>query len=142
MTMTAKEYLKQYEQATRRAERLRREYERECELIDSVRSTLGGDGMPHGSGISKRVEDQAIRLADKAAQWKIAELDAIHLRQEVFETIDSVPDIDGDILFERYINLLKWETICVTVHLSWYSVHEHHKRALRIVQDLIDDKTK
>lgn len=140
--MTAKEYLKQYEQATRRAERLRREYERECELIDSVRSTLGGDGMPHGSGISKRVEDQAIRLADKAAQWKIAELDAIHLRQEVFETIDSVPDIDGDILFERYINLLKWETICVTVHLSWYSVHEHHKRALRIVQDLIDDKTK
>lgn len=140
--MTAKEYLEQYEQATRRAERLRREYERECELIDSVRSTLGGDGMPHGSGISKRVEDQAIRLADKAAQWKIAELDAIHLRQEVFETIDSVPDIDGDILFERYINLLKWGTICVTVHLSWYSVHEHHKRALRIVQDLIDDKTK
>lgn len=140
--MTAKEYLRQYEQAVRQAKRMQNEYERELDLIDSVRSTLGGDGMPHGSGISKRVEDQAIRLADKAAQWKIAELDAIHLRQEVFETIDSVPDIDGDILFERYINLLKWETICVTVHLSWYSVHEHHKRALRIVQDLIDDKTK
>lgn len=135
--MTAKEYLRQYEQAVRQAKRMQNEYERELDLIDSVRSTLGGDGMPHGSGISKRVEDQAIRLADKAAQWKIAQLDALHLAQEVFETISKVPDIDGDILYERYINLHKWEDICVLLHISWYSVHDHHRRALRMVDELI-----
>jgi DNA-directed RNA polymerase specialized sigma24 family protein len=137
MTMTAKEYLRQYEQAVRQAKRMQNEYERELDLIDSVRSTLGGDGMPHGSGISKRVEDQAIRLADKAAQWKIAQLDALHLAQEVFETISKIPDIDGDILYERYINLHKWEDICVLLHISWYSVHDHHRRALRMVDELI-----
>jgi DNA-directed RNA polymerase specialized sigma24 family protein len=137
MTMTAKEYLRQYEQAVRQAKRMQNEYERELDLIDSVRSTLGGDGMPHGSGISKRVEDQAIRLADKAAQWKMAQLDALHLAQEVFETISKVPDIDGDILYERYINLHKWEDICVLLHISWYSVHDHHRRALRMVDELI-----
>ena len=93
--------------------------------------------MPHGSGISKRVEDQAIRLADKAAQWKMAQLDALHLAQEVFETISKIPDIDGDILYERYINLHKWEDICVLLHISWYSVHDHHRRALRMVDELI-----
>lgn len=135
--MTAKEYLRQYEQAVRQAKRMQNEYERELDLIDSVRSTLGGDGMPHGSGISKRVEDQAIRLADKAAQWKMAQLDALHLAQEVFETISKIPDIDGDILYERYINLHKWEDICVLLHISWYSVHDHHRRALRMVDELI-----
>ena len=135
--MTAEEYLRQYEQAVRQAKRMQNEYERELDLIDSVRSTLGGDGMPHGSGISKRVEDQAIRLADKAAQWKIAQLDALHLAQEVFETISKVPDIDGDILYERYINLHKWKDICVLLHISWYSVHDHHRRALRMVDELI-----
>lgn len=136
--MTAKEYLRQYEEAVRKERRSRAEYERELELIDSVRSTLGGDGMPHGSGVSRKVEDQAIRLADKAMQWKMDELDAIRIRQEVYETISRIKDVEGDILYHRYIELAKWEHVCVLVNLSWYSVHDHHKRALRAVQDLID----
>ena len=63
--MTAKEYLKQYETATKRANRYKTEYEHESELVDSVRSTLGGDGQPHGTGVSKAVENRAIRLSDK-----------------------------------------------------------------------------
>lgn len=140
--MTAKEYLKQYEEAVRKEKRHRTEYEKECQLIDSVRSTLGGDGMPHGSGVSRKVEDQAIRLADKALTWKMAELDAIRVRYEVYELIQSIPGIEGEILFERYINLRKWENVCVMVHLSWYSVHDHHKKALRMVQNILDKKTK
>lgn len=135
--MTAKEYLKRYEEARRQERRLRSEYAKEMELIDSVRSTLGGDGMPHGSGISKRVEDMAIRLSDKAAQWKMAELDAIRIRQEVFETISKVPGIEGEVLFERYVNLRKWEEICVELHYSWHGIHAAHRRALKIVDDLI-----
>lgn len=135
--MTAKQFLKQYEYANRRALRLKAEYERETELIDSVRSTLGGDGMPHGSGISKTVEDRAIRLADKAAKWKMAEIDAIRTRQEVFDTIWDIKDVEGDILIERYINLHTWEEVCVLVHLSWSGTHKAHKRALAIVQGRI-----
>lgn len=135
--MTAKEYLRRYEEAKRQERRMRTEYEKELELIDSVRSTLGGDGMPHGSGVSKRVEDMAIRLSDKAAQWKMAELDAIRVRQEVYETISEVPGIEGEVLFERYVNLRKWEEICVELHYSWHGIHAAHRRALKIVDDLI-----
>lgn len=136
--MDVKRYLRQYEEADRLARRYRREYELEHEKIDAVKSTLDNDGMPRASGISRKVEDQAIRLADKAMKWKIAELDAIRLRQEVFDTVIKVPDIEGEILYERYINLLKWEEVCVAVHASWYTVHAHHKRALAIVSEIIN----
>ena len=135
--MTAKEYLKQYEYAHKKAERLREEYETELLKIDAVRSLSDNDGMPHGSNISKPTEDKAIRLADKALKWQQAELDAIEIRQEVFETIYNIPDIEGDVLYQRYINLRKWEEICVMLHYSWKGIHLVHRRALNLVDELI-----
>lgn len=132
--MRAKDYLKRYEWALKRAERLKTEYEREVELIDSVKSTLGGDGMPHGSGVSRAVEDRAIRLADKAMSWKMAQLDAIQVRQEIFGLICDIDDPEGKVLYERYINLRKWEDVCVLVHMSWRHTHRIHAKALAIVE--------
>lgn len=136
--MTAKEFLRQYEELNKRANRLRHEYETELEKIDAIGSTLGSDGTPHGSGISRRTEDKAIRLADKAAKWKIAELDALEKRQEVFEVINRIGDKPGEILFERYVNLHKWEHICVLLNISWNSMHYNHRKGLREVQELLE----
>lgn len=133
--MKAKEFLKQYEEQTRRALRYKAEYEAELECIDSIRSTLGGDGMPHGSGISRRTEDAAIRLSEKAARWKEAEIRAIRIRQEVFDIISDVPGVEGDVLYERYINLRKWEDICVIIHMSWRHTHRVHARALAVISE-------
>lgn len=136
--MTAKEYLKQYEYAQKKANRFREEYETELLKVDAVRSLSDNDGMPHGSGISKPTENKAILLADKALRWKQAELDAIEIRQEVFETIADIPDIEGDVLYQRYIKLHKWEEICVLLNYSWHGIHGVHRRALTIVDDIIN----
>jgi hypothetical protein len=64
----------------------------------------------------------------------MAELDAIRLRQEVFETIAGIEGIEGELLYERYINLHKWEEICILLHYSWHGVHAVHRRALAIVE--------
>lgn len=114
------------------------EYETELMKIDAIGSPLAGDGLPRGTGISRKTEDKAIRLADKAMAWKVAELDALEKRQEVFELIHDIPGIESEILYERYINLRKWEAVCIVVNLSWYAVHDHHKKALAIVQERID----
>lgn len=140
--MTAKEYLRQYEELNKRALRLKHEYQVELEKIDAVGSTLAGDGTPHGTGVSRKTEDKAIRLADKALRWKEAELDAIAKRQEIFEVINSVSGVEGEVLYERYINLRHWEEICVLIHYSWVQTHEYHKRALRIIQERIEPNTK
>ena len=130
--MTAKEFLRQYEYADRRVRRLKAEYEREHELIGNI--SINIDGMPHGFGISRKVENEALRLAEKAAEWKEAELEAIRKRQEVFDLIYDIDGIEGEVLIQRYVNLHKWEEICVLVHYSWQGVHKVHKRALAIVE--------
>lgn len=133
--MTVKEYLQQYENAARVARRLKREYENELEQIDNIRSGLGGDGTPRGSGTSRSVEEKAIRLADKALEWKTAELEAIQLRQEIFDVINTVPDEMGDVLYERYINLKSWSEVAKAVGYSKSRTHTLHRKALAFLKD-------
>lgn len=135
--MTAKDYLRQYEYAMRREARLKEEYEKECELIDSVRSSANVDGMPHAFSINKSVEDRAIKLADKAMKWKMAALDALHIRQEVFQTIDQMDGVKADLLKYRYIDLMAWEEICVTIKYSWRQTHRMHAEALEEIEEII-----
>ena len=137
--MTAKEFLKRYEYADLRARRYEEEYKLEHELIGSI--SINYDGMPHGSGISRKTENEALKLAEKAEKYIDAKLDAIRIRQEVFDLISDIDDYEGEILYQRYIKLLKWEAVCKVVHLSWYAVHDHHKKALAIVQKRLDEKS-
>ena len=135
--MTAKEFLKQYEYADRRVRRLETELEDEIQMIDAIRSASDNDGMPHGSGISKPTEDKAIRLAQARQRLVDARLDAVEARQKVFDLIDGIDGIEGDLLFERYVKLRKWEEICILLNYSWYGVHNVHRRALRLVEENI-----
>lgn len=132
--MTAKEFLKQYEYADRRVRRLETEYQDELIMVDAIRSTSDNDGMPHGTGISKPTEDKALRLADKRLRLIEARTEAVEKRQVVFDLINGIDGIEGDLLFERYVKLRKWEEICVLLHYSWQGVHKVHRRALVIVE--------
>ena len=130
--MTAKQFLKQYEEANAKALQHKREYERQCELIGSVSVKM--DGMPHGSNISRPTEEDALKLSEKALRWREAELDAIRTRQVVYEMISDIPGREGQVLYERYINLHKWEEICILLHYSWNGIHHVHRRALAMVE--------
>lgn len=132
--MTAKEYLRQYEYADRKVRRLEAEYHDELIMVDAIRSASDNDGMPHGTGISKPTEEKALRIADKHLRLIEARTEAIAKRQEVFDLIDGIDGIEGDLLYERYIKLRKWEEICILLHYSWQGVHLVHRRALAIVE--------
>jgi DNA-directed RNA polymerase specialized sigma24 family protein len=135
---TAKEFLEQYREATRRAKRLEEEYRAELELIDSIRSPLGGDGLPHGNGINRSTEDKAIRLAEKARRYKEAQAEAMEIRQTVFDFINSIRGIEGAVLTERYINLRKWEDVAEVLSYSVPGIHNVHQRALLIVEERLN----
>lgn len=135
--MTVKEYLRQYEAAEKIAGRLRTEYIKQMEMIDSIKSPSDNDGMPHGSSISNRTEEAAFHLIEAAKRYEDAELEAIKKRQQVFNLIWNVPGLKGDILYERYINLKKWEEVADTVHLSLRQVHNLHGQVLIELKDCI-----
>ena len=135
--MTAKEFLQQYGEAVRIAEMIKTEYDQEQDLIDSVRSALGGNGVPHGGGISKATENKAIKLADKALELKDAELEAISIRQKVFDVIRTVQGEKGDVLYERYINLKSWDEVADSVGYSKRHARNLHDEAIDIVQHFL-----
>lgn len=127
-----------YRKADRLAKRYRREYEKEIIMIDAVRSVSDNDGMPHGTGISKPVEEKAIRLADAAERYIECEQEALRIRQEVFDVIAAIPDEVGDVLYERYINLKPWEDVADAVGYSLRQCHNIHRKGLNMVTDFIE----
>ena len=136
--MTAILFLEQYEQAVRLVRRRKTEYIEESILIDAVRSLSDNDGMPHGSGISKPTEEKAIRLADKKLRLLDAELEAIRIRQEVFDVVDQVDGVAGDVLFERYIQLRKWGDIYKSINYSETQTWRYYRIGLDQVESILD----
>lgn len=138
--MTARQFLAQYEYAVERIHRLQEEYEEESLLIDAVRSLSDNDGMPHGSGISKPTERKALRLASKMQRLIDARLDAIRIRQDVFDTIMLIDGLERDVLIERYIYLKKWADVCEAVHFTWPTVRAAWHRGEDRLQKIIDTR--
>lgn len=141
--MNAKEYLRQYEYAARRVYRLEKELEEERLMIDSVRSLSDLDGLPYSNHISRPVEERAVRIVDKAAELYDARLEAIELRQEVFETIMSIDKVDGlacDVLYERYVQLKTWDKVCEAVCYSWHPVRRAWHRGLDLIEQQINTR--
>ena len=135
--MTAKEYLRQYKEATRYVQLLETEYQKELDLIDAIKSPLGGDGMPGSGGISKRTEDKAIKLADKAHELEDARHEAIAIRQKVFSVICLVPGEAGSVLYERYINLKTWDEVAKSVGYSTRQAINFERQGLEFVKDFL-----
>ena len=102
--MFVERYLKQYRDADKKVKQLEREIDKEQYLIDSIRSPLGSSGEPHGTGISKTVEIRAIRLADKRSEYEDAKSRAIEIRQMVFDAVLKVDGIEGEVLYEYYVD--------------------------------------
>lgn len=138
---TAKQYLKQYESAVKTAQRVRREYEEELDLIDNIRSSLGGDGLPRSGEISKKVERQALKLSEKADELREAEAAAIETRQMIFRTVMQVPDDKGSVLYERYILLKEWKDVADAVGYSEGHIYELHRQGLEYVNKLLGYET-
>ena len=139
--MTAKEYLQQYGDAVEYEAQVREEYLEQNALINNIRSSLGGDGLPRGSDVTSEVEAKAIALAEKAQELKEAEIWAVATRQQIYKTIERVPGVPRDVLIERYVHLKKWKDVAAAVNYSVsHTKWNLHNRGLDYIQEMIDGK--
>lgn len=137
--MKAKDFLKQYEYAVMKAKRCHEQYAEAMEKMDTIRSSLDTDGMPHGSGVTKRTQDLVERLVDAGGRYLKAEEEALSIKEEVEDVINRVsPGVKGAILYERYIHLSKWEDIAELLTYSISNVFKLHGQALEEVEEIIN----
>ena len=137
--MTAQQFLQQYMDAELKARRKREQYLQTLEQIDCIGSTLGaGAGMPHGSGISRRAETVAIRLADSARRWLDAVAEADIAKRAVMDMIDRIGGYGGQVLYERYINICEWSDVAEKMNFSPSRVYQLHRLALKDVAGILE----
>ena len=135
----ATEYLEQYEYALYAANRARANYELETERIDAIGSTLASDGQPHGTGVSRKTEDKAVRLADRAKEWLDAEEQAQIKLEEITDFLNRIPGIEGVVLYQRYVQLLGWKEIADNLIYSESGIFKVRERALAIAERMLND---
>lgn len=136
----AKDYLNTYREYAEIERRKLEAYELEVEKIDRIPTAFNApDGIPiPGNRNHSRTEENAIRLSERREAWQIAALNALEVRQEIFDVINSIDGIESDVLYERYINLRTWNAVSIAADVSLSGTHKAHRRGLEIVQERID----
>ena len=135
--MNAREFLDQYRTAYNKAAMLKEKLDQLKEEYTSV----GGGIVPvkNGSGISKPTERKVERVQKAFDKWASAQLDAVEIRQEIFDVINKLDDSKlADVMWYRYLGLLTWEDVCDAVGYSWNSVHKMHRKGLELIDQLIN----
>lgn len=99
--MTSKEYLSQYKLMQARIDRLESDLRLEQDKRDSI--SINYDGMPHGTDVTSRTENIAVKIAD--LEWKIKEsiAEAKALQNEIKLVIEGIG--------KGKENPYKWETV-------------------------------
>lgn len=132
--MTVKEYLSQAFTLTK--------------LISAKESRIQNlrDRQQQVSGTLSEVKVQTGTTGDPVGEITAALLDLINecrrdiekllaIQQEIAATIEKVERSDLRlILYERYINLKRWEDIAADNNYSWNTVHSKHRQALENIR--------
>ena len=136
--MTAREYLNRYREYELIAAEKLSAYNEARERIFSVASPLGSVDELHNKDYRAR-ENRIIEAQRKREAWAEASLNAMEVRQDVFETILKLPAIEFQLLHERYILLNQWEQVAEKIGLAWTQTHRTHRKALADLQEIIDN---
>lgn len=125
-----KEYLNSYKKLCEKIRSLEEQIEALRELEQSAKSPKLSD-MPKGSNTNKDLSDYIVKLEKLIKELSNTKLEKEERRLEIERRIGKMSDgIECDILRKRYIELKKWEQICVEIDYSWKQTHRLHSRAL------------
>lgn len=124
-----KEYLKGYEKVIRQMERSELKI-KEIRLNKMCPSVIN-DGMPHAFPQSD-LSAYAALLEREEKRYMKYRYQRIQKCKEIMDKIELLSDEnEKDVLTYRYIKLMKWEDICVTMRFSWKQIHRFHSMALQ-----------
>lgn len=146
--MTAKEYLWQYQDLLRDIKNLEMKAAQTEALATSagtyVSFVMTEDGEAvmdrvQTSGISDKVAEVAVAVADMRAEIARKTAGAIDKMKEISTTIDKVKDARlRELLYRRYIDGQRLDKISSQMHYAFSWVVKLNRRALAEIQALID----
>lgn len=140
MSMEAKAFLKQYQEALIDIRNLKAEAEELESMAMSI--TVGTDGeRVQTSGKQDRMAELAAKIADIEIDIVNRRTDALKILQDVGRVIAAVDDKDcRQLLHRRYIENNTWEQIAVSMNYTYRWITKLHGRSLLKVAELLQNK--
>lgn len=102
--------------------------------------TQAGDGMPHAIGVSDKVGNTVSKLVDLQNDTAVLVEEYQNKRQEIIKILELLPPNQYAVLHKRFVLFKKWEEIADEMMYSERQVHRIRKRAIRLVQYILDEK--
>ena len=109
------------------------------ELVDSerqrlwdqaTRNTSSLEGAPHGSGVSDKIGDNVVKMADLDAEKKELE----RKKNSIVKVIKKLPASECGVIYRRYVSHMKLETIADDMGYCTVQVWRIKKNALKKLQ--------
>lgn len=104
-------------------------------MAQATKITASLDGMPHGGGVSDKVGDGAVRLADSEELNKLKQQ-----RQYIINTIKLLPAKEFGVLHREYVQNMTQRQIADDMYYTTVTVWRIKKEALRLLGDILQKK--
>lgn len=128
--MTTIEYLSQIEKLKKQITRRQLELEEYVILVHGI-SAVGISERVKSSGSGDRICNDIVRIDEMTKEYLNLIDDYKTKKDTIIEQIESIPgNARSDVLYQRYVDRLKFEQIAINVNYSYKQTRRIHNRAL------------
>lgn len=118
----------------REIEAERRQLLDELDRMEVLMSSPNGsnwDGMPHGAGtVSNPVERMVTKHVTLEQRYLIKLAELVEAQVVIENLVEGLGPTERCLARFRYIDGLRWETVCDRMNYSWKQIHRIHGRML------------
>ena len=137
--MTARDFLNQLKKLDKLIENKQAEKKQWMSLALSVTAHLG-DERVQASGSQQKMADAIDKCVDIDAEISRCIEELIEARQSVIDVIERLPAVQYDVLHKVYVQYYTFYDVADTYNMSYNWVKGTHKKALKAVQQLLDEE--
>lgn len=140
ITIDALEYMKQIAKLDAQIETKQAEVKRLWDIATNITPVMQEAVVSHSAGEGK-VADAAAKITDLRQEINVDIDTLLDTRREINRLIEQLQsEKQYKILYKRYFEGKTWEQISTEMKCSYQWVHKLHKRALRNVGKLLNEK--
>lgn len=138
--MEAKAYLEKVSKLDKLIANKLKEIEQWKSIAEGTSISSNADRVQTSVSLHK-MEDAVIRIVDLENETREIIDSYIEMKQDVISVIESLADATlYDILHKRYIQGIPLTEVSIMLDLSWESTKRKHKKALRLVQEILNER--
>lgn len=103
------------------------------QLVVATKMTASLDGMPHGGGVSDKVGDNAVKLAELSQEKKALE----NRKNYIIKTMQRLPADEFGVLYREFVLYMPQVNIAFDLGFSRWTVWRIRRNAIKLLGEIL-----